>query len=125
MENSKINKKDRIKQSEEEIQIQMEYIERIKKINNTKNLELNNSIEKKYLKYSIYTMGCKLNENDSEKLAGMLEKMGYVKEENIHNADLVIFNTCCIRENAEDKLLGKIGEFKNKKEVMLRSLPDV
>ena len=85
-----------------EIETQKEYMEKVQKINNGKQL-----------KYSIYTMGCQLNENDSEKLSGMAEEMGYEKEEDIKNADLVIFNTCCIRENAEEKLLGKIGELKN------------
>ena len=47
-------------------------------------------------------MGCQLNENDSEKLCGMLEEMGYTKTENQKEADLSLFNTCCVRENAED-----------------------
>ena len=55
----------------EEINLQKEYIEKVKKINENKNL-----------KYSILTMGCQLNENDSEKLCGMLEEMGYTKTEN-------------------------------------------
>ena len=65
------------------------------------------------LKYSINTMGCKLNENDSEKISGMLETMGYVKTDNFEDANLVVFNTCCIRENAEEKVFGKLGELKN------------
>ena len=56
------------------------------------------------MKYYITTMGCQLNENDSEKIAGITEKMGYTKTENIEEADLVIYNTCCVRENAVDKL---------------------
>ncbi len=67
------------------------------------------------LKYYINTMGCKLNENDSEKIAGMLENMGYAATEGIETANLVVFNTCCIRENAEEKLYGKLGELKNLK----------
>ena len=51
-------------------------------------------------KYLITTFGCQLNENDSEKLAGITEKLGYEKTENLQEADLVIFNTCCVRENA-------------------------
>ena len=88
-----------------EIEIQEKYIEKIGEINQSKNL-----------KYSILTMGCQLNENDSEKLCGMLEKMGYAKTENQTDADLVLFNTCCVRENAEDKLFGKLGELKRLKE---------
>ena len=61
-------------------------------------------------------MGCQLNENDSEKICGMLEEMGYIKTEKIEEANLAIFNTCCVRENAEERLFGKIGELKNLKE---------
>ncbi|MBR2786911.1 MAG: tRNA (N6-isopentenyl adenosine(37)-C2)-methylthiotransferase MiaB [Clostridia bacterium] len=62
------------------------------------------------------TMGCQLNENDSEKLSGMIENMGYTKTDELEEADLVVFNTCCVRENAEDKLFGKLGEVKKVKE---------
>ena len=88
-----------------EIKLQEEYIKKVKKINQDKNL-----------KYTILTMGCQLNENDSEKLCGMLEKMGYTKTEKQNDADLSLFNTCCVRENAEDKLFGKLGELKRLKE---------
>lgn len=84
-----------------EIKKQKEFIKKVKE----------NNINKK-LKYYILTMGCSLNENDSEKICGMLEEMGYQKTENQNNADIIIFNTCCIRENAEDKLFGKLGEVK-------------
>ena len=88
-----------------EIKLQEEYIKKVKKINQDKNF-----------KYTILTMGCQLNENDSEKLCGMLEKMGYTKTEKQNDADLSLFNTCCVRENAEDKLFGKLGELKRLKE---------
>ena len=88
-----------------EIQLQKEYIERIKQI-----------IESKNLTYSILTMGCQLNENDSEKISGMIEEMGYKKTDDIKNSDLVVLNTCCVRENAEDRLFGKLGELKKSKE---------
>ena len=78
--------------------------------------KVNKMNEGQNLQYAIYTMGCQLNENDSEKISGMLEKMGYSKTEEIQSADIVIFNTCCVRENAEDKLFGKIGEMKRQKE---------
>lgn len=81
-----------------------EYIEKVKEINS-----------KKDLKYNILTMGCMLNENDSEKICGMVEEMGYTKCDDPKSADLIIFNTCCIRENAEEKLFGKLGELKNYK----------
>ncbi len=88
-----------------EIDEQYVYMEKICNLNKGKNL-----------KYNIFTMGCQLNENDSEKICGMLEKMGYSKVDDMENADIVIFNTCCVRENAEDKLFGKIGEMKKIKE---------
>ena len=88
-------------ETKKEIEKQKEYIKKVKEINEGKNL-----------KYSILTMGCQLNENDSEKLCGMLEKMGYTKTENQSETDLALFNTCCVRENAEDKLFGKLGELK-------------
>ena len=84
---------------------ELEYIEKVRKMNEGKNL-----------KYNVFTMGCQLNENDSEKICGMVEKMGYTKTENIAEADLVIYNTCCVRENAEEKLFGKLGEVKKQKE---------
>ncbi len=90
--------------TKQEIDIQKEFMKKVK--------ELNNKIQK----YAIFTMGCQLNENDSEKISGMLEEMNYEKIEDIKNADLVIFNTCCVRENAEDKLFGKLGELKKIKE---------
>ena len=89
----------------QEIEKQIEYIDKVKEINKGNNL-----------KYNILTMGCQLNENDSEKLCGMLENMGYTKTENYEEADLALFNTCCVRENAEDKLFGKLGELKRLKE---------
>ena len=67
-------------------------------------------------KYYITTMGCQLNENDSEKIAGIVEKMGFEKTEILDEADFVIFNTCCVRENAEERLFGKLGELKKQKE---------
>ena len=79
-------------------------------------LEVKNLIDNKNLKYIIYTMGCSLNENDSEKISGMVEEMGFSKAEKLEEADFVIFNTCCVRENAEERLFGKIGEIKKIKE---------
>ncbi|MFT9493915.1 tRNA (N6-isopentenyl adenosine(37)-C2)-methylthiotransferase MiaB [Anaerosolibacter sp.] len=62
--------------------------------------------------YHIVTYGCQMNEHDSEKLAGMLDKMGYVETTSIDNATLVIYNTCCVRENAELKVYGNLGHLK-------------
>ncbi len=88
-----------------QIKKQREYIEKVSKVN-----------EGKVLKYYILTMGCKLNENDSEKIIGMVEKMGYSESKDINDADLYIINTCCVRENAEEKVFGKLGELKKIKE---------
>ena len=53
-----------------------------------------------------------MNEEDSEKLAGMLENMGYIKSDVRNESDIIIFNTCCVRENAEFKVYGNLGELK-------------
>ena len=63
-------------------------------------------------KYTIRTYGCQMNENDSEKLAGMLEAMGYLRTDKTVESDLVIYNTCCVRENAELKVYGHLGSLK-------------
>jgi tRNA-2-methylthio-N6-dimethylallyladenosine synthase len=65
--------------------------------------------------YFIETMGCALNENDSMKYAGIFEEMGFSKAHDINSANIVLFNTCCIRENAEDKLFGRLGLLKSRK----------
>lgn len=67
-------------------------------------------------KYSINTYGCQMNENDSEKLAGMLEAMGYRQTDKLEDCDLILFNTCCVRENAELKVYGHLGSLKKLKE---------
>ncbi|MEG2811464.1 MAG: radical SAM protein, partial [Clostridium sp.] len=56
-----------------------------------------------------------MNEEDSEKMAGMLEGMGYSKTDTRDEADVIIFNTCCVRENAELKVYGNLGELKHLK----------
>ncbi len=71
--------------------------------------------------YNILTYGCQMNEHDSEKIGGMLTSIGYEETNDESNADLVIFNTCLIRENAELKVYGKLGEVKGLK----RSRPDM
>lgn len=68
--------------------------------------------EKKYL---ILTYGCQMNKNDSEIIAGMLAEKNYLPTSNIKEADLIILNTCSVREGAEQKVYGKIGEVKSLK----------
>jgi tRNA-2-methylthio-N6-dimethylallyladenosine synthase len=66
--------------------------------------------------YFIETYGCQMNEHDSEKIAGMLEAIGFVKADDKKNADFILFNTCCIREHAEKRTFGNVGFIKEIKE---------
>ena len=63
--------------------------------------------------YKIVTFGCQMNARDSEKLAGVLEEKGYKEIDDENSADIVIFNTCTVRENANQKLYGHIGQLKS------------
>ena len=91
--------------NEDVIKEQLEFIQKVKEINKGKTLY-----------YNILTMGCQLNENDSEKISGMVSQMGYEYTDDINIANLYIINTCCVRENAEEKLFGKLGELKKLRE---------
>jgi tRNA-2-methylthio-N6-dimethylallyladenosine synthase len=62
--------------------------------------------------YVVRTFGCQMNEHDSERIAGLLEADGLVPAEDIDDADVVVLNTCCIRENADNKLYGNLGHLK-------------
>ena len=75
--------------------------------------ELKTNKEKKL--FCIQTWGCQMNEEDSEKLSGMLKSVGYTKTESIEEAGIIIYNTCCVRENAENKVFGNLGELKHLK----------
>ena len=70
----------------------------------------------KNLKYYIETWGCQMNEEDSEKLSGMLKRIGYELTDSRESASIIIFNTCCVRENAENKVFGNLGQLKKLKE---------
>lgn len=59
-------------------------------------------------KYHIVTLGCQMNVRDSETLAGMLTEMGFTEAATREEADLILYNTCCVRENAENKALGNV-----------------
>ena len=67
------------------------------------------------LKYFIKTYGCQMNVHESEKLAGMLISLGYTETDKMENADLIIFNTCCIRDGCEQKVFGNLGNLKKLK----------
>ena len=66
-------------------------------------------------KYHIVTYGCQMNVHESEKIAGILRRVGYMEESSIEDADIIVFNTCCIRENAENHAFGNIGALKKLK----------
>ena len=62
--------------------------------------------------YAIRTFGCQMNEHDSERIAGLLESDGYRRAAVLEDADVMVLNTCCIRENADNKLYGALGRLK-------------
>ena len=70
-------------------------------------------------KYYVKTFGCQMNEHDSEKIAGMFELDGMTKANSEENADVLFINTCTIRENADDKLYGTLGQLKQWKNEQL------
>lgn len=65
--------------------------------------------------YLVRTFGCQMNSRDSETMAGILEQMGYQETEKEDKADIILFNTCAIRENAEDRVFGELGRLKHLK----------
>ncbi|MEK3715602.1 tRNA (N6-isopentenyl adenosine(37)-C2)-methylthiotransferase MiaB [Paenibacillus sp. FSL R7-0333] len=65
--------------------------------------------------YHITTYGCQMNEHDTETMKGMLEQLGYRAAEDRSEADIILLNTCAIRENAEDKVFGELGHLKTLK----------
>ncbi len=66
-------------------------------------------------KYHIVTYGCQMNVHESEKIAGILRRVGYEEASTLEEADIIVFNTCCIRENAENHAFGNIGALKKLK----------
>jgi tRNA-2-methylthio-N6-dimethylallyladenosine synthase len=66
-------------------------------------------------KYHVTTFGCQMNEHDSERMKGMLESLGYEQAAERDGADLILFNTCSIRESADNRLIGNLGEAKRLK----------
>lgn len=94
--------------SGEELKRQQEFINLMRAEN--EKFEAENGRKKKML---IVTFGCQMNAHDSEKLLGMLTEMGYTKAENEEDADFIIYNTCCVRENAENKVYGNLGYLKH------------
>lgn len=81
------------------------YIEKAKQYVSEKAKELGRD-----LTFTVTTFGCQMNARDSEKLVGILEKIGYVEEADEEKADFVIYNTCTVRENANQRVYGRLGQ---------------
>ena len=64
-------------------------------------------------RYLVRTLGCQMNEHDSERIAGQLEADGLEPASGVDDADVIVLNTCCIRENADNKLYGHLGQLKS------------
>ena len=92
--------------SKEEVDIQHEYMSRVRAMNNQRDRSLSAVVR---------TFGCQQNEADSERIAGMAESMGYEIVDDEADADLIVVNTCAIREHAELKALSITGQFKHLK----------
>ncbi len=67
------------------------------------------------MKYRIETWGCQMNDHDSEKLAGMLAREGYLPADSVDDADIVVLNTCSIREKAVQKVYSELGRLREEK----------
>lgn len=103
-----INKTDRIEDAQ--VEKSLDICAEIAKINKEQ-------FGDKKLGYYIETFGCQQNEADSERLAGMCTLMGYVPADNVNDAQLILMNTCAIREHAEKKALSILGETGHRKKV--------
>ncbi len=98
--------------SRAELNRQYEYINKVKEIN--KRFKAENGRAKSMY---ISTFGCQMNAHDSEKIYGILKQMGYEQADEEKNADFIIYNTCCVRENAENKVYGNLGYLKHQKKI--------
>ena len=67
-------------------------------------------------RFYLKTMGCQMNDHDSEVITGILLSLGYQRTEAVEDADLILYNTCCVRENPERKVYGHISAFRRLKE---------
>ncbi len=88
---------------ERERDIQLEFIEKIKRTVGDGQ------------KFLVQTFGCQMNAHDSEKIIGMLTQMGYTQADVEKDADIIVYNTCCVRENAENRVYGNLGYLKHMK----------
>ncbi len=94
--------------SQEQIQLQMDYIDKLSAL--TQGFERSHG---RPMAAYVETYGCQQNENDSERICGMLHKAGFELIEERKAADLILFNTCAVRENAELKVFGNVGALKH------------
>ena len=85
--------------SQEEMALQRDFIEKVAEINSKREPPVAH----------VHTFGCQQNVSDGEKIKGMLAAMGYGFSDTPEGADIVIFNTCAVRENAEDRVFGHLG----------------
>lgn len=96
----------------ENIERQQYFIAKMKKAVKDKSEELG-----RQLFFFIQTFGCQMNAHDSDKLKTLLLDMGYIETENEEKADFILYNTCCVRENAENKVWGNLGILKHRKKI--------
>ena len=94
-----------------EPQRQYYFIDRAKKY-----LEKMSEAAGRPLTFCVTTFGCQMNARDSEKLTGILEQIGYIEEPEEEKADFVIYNTCTVRENANQRVYGRLGQLQDQKE---------
>lgn len=97
--------------SEEELALQKKFTMKLLEENN--NFAVTNGRKRKAL---TETYGCQQNENDTERIRGMLKEAGFEFTEDQNEADVIIYNTCAVRENAEQKVFGRLGILKHMKE---------
>lgn len=90
--------------------IQTEYISKCSELLKEKEAKLGRA-----LKFHVTTFGCQMNARDSEKLIGILKKIGYTETEDEEDADLILFNTCTVRDNANQRVYGHLGVLKRAK----------
>lgn len=94
----------------DETERQLYFIEHLKDIVNKKNNEIGRN-----LTYHVTTFGCQMNARDSEKISGVLLECGFVENDNEEEADFVLFNTCTVRDNANQRVYGRLGVLKSHK----------
>ena len=67
------------------------------------------------MKYHVWTIGCQMNVADSQRLGSELEKLGYQHTDQVREADVIVLNTCVVRQSAEDKAIGRLTSLKSLK----------